>query len=204
MPQGRSGISVRTAPNMVLDAGEVWFDIGITELEGAGSDPWADAIAVSGAVRVGGTRGGNSFNPGRTLRQIPVDGSIGPMKGFARRQSSAPTLTCNALEITEETLEYALAGMTKETKGSFSKLEGGEITDAAYFGNVALATTLKGSEVPIVLVVFNPLVLEAPVWNLVDEDELVLSITFTGHTTVEAPNTEAFAIYHPGTVTPSP
>jgi len=200
MPQGRSGISATTAPNMVLDSGEVWFNIGVTELEGAGSDPWDDATSVSGAVRVGGTRGGSVFNPGRTLREIPVDGSLGPVKGYVRRERSAPTLTVNALEITEENVEVALAGADNVTKNAFQKITGGEIADDDYIDNVAIATTLKGSETPIVIVLHNVMVMNAPEWTLTDQNEMVLSIVFTGHTTVEAPNTEAFAIYHPGTV----
>jgi len=200
MPQGRSGISATTAPNMVLDSGEVWMNIGLTELEGAGSDPWADAIAVSGATKLGGTRGGSVFNPGRTLREIPVDGSIGPVKGFVRRSRSAPTLTVNALEITEENVEAAMAGADNAEAGSFAKITGGELADADYIDNVALATTLKGSDTPIVIVLKNVLVMEAPEWSLTDDNETVLSITFTAHTLATTPNTEAFAIYHPGTV----
>ena len=202
MPQGRSGISTATAPNMVLDAGEVWFNIDVTALEGAGSDPWDDAISASGATRVGGTRGGSVFNPGRTLREIPVDGSLGPVKGYVRRSRSAPTLTVNALEITEENVEVALAGANNAVAGSFQKITGGEIADADYIDNVAIATTLKGSDTPIVIVLHDVLVMEAPQWSLTDQDELVLSVTFTAHADVSAPNTEAFAIYHPGTVVP--
>lgn len=204
MPQGRSGLSDRTAPNMVLDAGEVWFNIDITELENASAtDPWANATAVSSAVRIGGTRGGNTFNPGRVLRQMPVDGAIGPIKGFNRRQTSAPVLTCNALEITEENVEVAMAGANNVVAGLFQKITGGEAEDSDYINNVAICTTLKGSGLPIVIVIFNALVMDAPQWNLTDEDEVVLSIAFTGHVTVDAPNTEAFAIYHPGTVVPA-
>lgn len=202
MPQGRSGISTATAPNMVLDAGEVWFNIDITALEGAGSDPWADAIAVSGAQKLGGTRGGNVFNPGRAIRQMPVDGAIGPVKGFNRRQTSAPVLTVNLLEITPENLERAIAGGNVETAGAFEKLTGGEIEDSDYIGNVALATTLKGSDTPIVIVIHNALVMEAPEFNTVDEDETVLTVAFTGHVTADAPNTEVWAIYHPGAAAP--
>ena len=62
MPQGRSGLSTRTALNTVLDAGEVWLNIDVTALEdGSASAPWGDATAASGAGRLGGTRGGNTF-----------------------------------------------------------------------------------------------------------------------------------------------
>lgn len=195
MPQGRSGLSTLTANNMILDAGEVWFNVGITELE---TTDWAAAIAVGGAVRVGGTRGGNSFSPGRTIREMPVDGSIGPVKGFNRRATSRPALTVNMLELTVANLERSLAAATKTTTaGGLTKLVGKEIADSDYLTNVALATTLKGQAQPFILVVHNALVLEAPEFSFADEDEMVLSVTFVGHVTAAAPNTEAFTIYHP-------
>jgi hypothetical protein len=113
-------------------------------------------------------------------------------------------LTVNALEITEENVEVAMAGANNTVAGLFQKITGGEVEPSDHITNVALATTLKGSDLPIVIVVFNALVMEAPQWNLADEDETVLSIAFTGHVTIDAPNTEAFAIYHPGTVIPTP
>ena len=195
MPQGRSGLSTLTADNMVLDAGEVWFNIGISELEATN---WADATAVGTAVRVGGTRGGNSFSPGRTIREMPVDGAIGPVKGFNRRATSRPALTVNMLELTVANLERSLAAATKTTTASnLTKLVGKEIADGDYITNVALATTLKGQVQPFILVVHNALVLEAPEFSFADEDEMVLSVTFVGHVTAAAPNTEAFTIYHP-------
>lgn len=204
MPQGRSGLSTQTVTNMVLDAGEVWLNIGIPELEdGSASDPWGDATGVSGAVRLGGTRGGNEFALNRVIRQMPVDGAIGPIKRFNRRQTSAPTLTCNMLEWTAANLHAAIAAANQATVGSFTKITGGEVEDSDYFTNVALATTLKGNpNLPIVVVLQNVLVLEAPSASFVDEDESVLAAIFAAHVLDSAPNTEAWAIYHPGQPTP--
>lgn len=204
MPQGRSGLSATTNQHMVLDAGEVWLNISIPDLEdGSASDPWGDATSVSGAVKLGGTRGGNEFNLNRVIRQMPVDGAIGPIKGFNRRQTSAPTLTCNMLEWTAVNLHMAIAAANKQTAGSFEKITGGEVEDSDYFSNIALATTYKGNpNLPIVVVLFNPLVLEAPSASFVDEDESVLTAVFAAHVTSSTPNTEAWAIYHPGLPTP--
>ena len=197
MPQGRSGLSTLTAGHTVLDAGEVWFNIGKTELETTG---WAAATSAVGAVRVGGTRGGNSFSPGRTIREMPVDGAIGPVRGFARRASSRPALTVNMLELTVENLEVAIAAATTSTTGgttNLTKLVGDEITDGKYITNVAIATTIKGETEPVVILIENALVLEAPEFSFADEDEMVLSVTFVGHTLSSDPNVEAFSVYHP-------
>ena len=192
MPQGRSGLSALTADNSVLDAGEVWFNIDLAILENTG---WDNAIA--GAVRVGGTRGGNTFSPGRVIREMPVDGSVGPVRGFARRAGSRPALTVNMLELTVENLGHAIAAATASvTDSDFTKLVGSAMTDGHYIPNVAIATTLKGEDEPIVIVIENALVLDAPEFSFADEDEMVLTVTFVGHTLSSDPNTEAFAVYH--------
>lgn len=200
MPQGNSGLSTLTAGNMVLDAGAVYLNLGITELEDASaSNPLLDAVSVSDCVKLGGTRGGNRFAPNRTIRQMPVDGGIGPIKGFNRRQTVAPTLTVNMVELTVDNLANAIAAATSATAGQFTKISGGPVTDLAYISNVALVTTLKGNaNLPIVFVIFNALALESPEFATADEDETVLPVTFAAHVTAAAPNTEPWAIYHPG------
>ncbi|MFA5569342.1 MAG: hypothetical protein WC972_11935 [Trueperaceae bacterium] len=200
MPQGQSGLSALTAPNMLLDAGAVYLNIGIPELEDASSStPLLDAVSVSGCVKLGGTRGGNSFNPGRVIRQMPVDGGIGPIKGFNRRQTSAPTLTVNMLELTPDNLANAIAAARAATVGQFTKITGGAVRDSDYIGNVALVTTIKGNtSLPFVVVIHNAMALESPEFTTADEDEVVLPVTFNGHVLVTAPNDEAWAIYHPG------
>jgi hypothetical protein len=194
MPQGRSGLSALTADNSVLDAGEVWFNINKAALEATG---WDDAIAA--AVRVGGTRGGNTFSPGRVIREMPVDGSVGPVRGFARRAGSRPALTVNMLELTVENLGHAIAAATTSATGGttdLTKIAGSAMTDGHYIPNVAIATTLKGEDEPVVILIENALVLDAPEFSFADEDEMVLTVTFVGHTLSSDPNVEAFAIYH--------
>jgi len=48
-----------------------------------------------------------------------------------------------------------------------------------------------------VILIENALVLEAPEFSFADEDEMVLSVTFVGHTLSSDPNVEAFSVYHP-------
>ena len=203
MPQGFSGITANTAKHFLLDAGVAFANIDITALEaGAATNAWQNAIAATTALPLGAFRGGSSFNPGRTLREIPVDGSIGPVKGHIRRQESRPSITLNLIEITVANLQRALAGHVSSTTGEFTKILGGPIGAAAYLENIAIATTFTGNtDQPIVLVVRNPIVMEAPEITLADEDETVISVTFTGTVDAATPNTEVWAIYHPG-VTP--
>lgn len=196
--QGLSGIRSTTAGNLVLDAGAAYFNIDITALEGASPDPWGDAIAT--AIPLGATRGGSTFNRGLTIRDIEMDGKLGRVKGLQRRQSVEPVLTVNFAEMTAGNLTKALAGATAEQKGRFIKIQGGEITDAAYINNIALATTIarEGQEgLPVVIIVENVLVVESFDLSTVDEDEMVGSASFVGHFTVDAPLEEPWAIYLP-------
>jgi hypothetical protein len=201
MAQGLSGITTNTSSHFLLDAGVAYANIDISALETAGTSAWANAIGATTAISLGATRGGSTFNPGRTLREIPVDGSIGPVKGHIRRQESRPVITLNFIEMTVAQLQRALAGHVSSTTGSFTRIQGGAITSSAYLTNVAIATTFTGNaDLPVVLVVRNPIVMEAPEVALTDEDETVISVTFTGTVDPATPNTEVFAIYHPGVV----
>lgn len=202
--QGASGLSTITAGNMVLDAGAVYLNIGINELENASAaNAVQDATSVSGCVKLGGTRGGNSFNLNRQIRQMPVDGAIGPIKGFNRRQSVAPELTVNMLELTPANMQNAIAAAAAATVGKFTKITGGPVTDTDYINNVALITTKKGQTTELmVYVIFNALALVSPEITTADEDEVVLPVTFTGHVLSSAPNTEPWAIYDPGLTSP--
>lgn len=199
MPQGLSGVTTNTNKHFLLDAGVAYANIDLTALEGSSSDPWGDAIAASSAISLGAFRGGATFSPGRTLRTMPVDGAIGNLKGFVRRQNSVPTVTVNLVEITVQNLQNALAGAVSSTVNAFEKIVGGPILDSNYFSNIALATTFTGAaNDPLVLVIKNALVVEPPDIALTDEDETVIAVTFAGHIDPANPNTEVWSIYHPG------
>jgi len=196
--QGFSGIRTDTKGNLVLDAGACYFNIDITALETPGPDPWGAAIAS--AIPLGATRGGSTFNRGLTIRDIEMDGKLGRVRGLERRQSVEPVLTVNFLEMTAGNLRRALAGATQEKKGSFIKITGGEITDAAYIDNIALATTIARegqSGLPVVIIVENVLVVESFDLSTADEDEMVASASFMGHFTVDKLDQEPWAIYLP-------
>jgi hypothetical protein len=203
MPQGLSGVTTATNQHFLLDAGVAYANIDLSALEASGaSDPFGDAIAASGVVPLGAFRGGATFSPGRTLRTMPVDGAIGNLKGFVRRQNSVPTVTVNLVEITVQNLQNALAGAVSAAAGAFTKISGAEMTDAAYFDNIALATTFTGNpNAPLILVIQNALVVEPPDISLTDEDETVIAVTFAGHIDPATPNTEVWSIYHPGVAT---
>jgi hypothetical protein len=200
MPRGRSAITQVTNRRLVLDNGVAYMNIDVAALESNVPDPWTAAISAPGAINLGAMRGGSSFDLKRTLRRIPINGKIGAIKRQIRRQESEPTITLNLLELTVNQLERILAGSTRTLTGGgkFSKFIGSVIDDAAYVQNVAIATTLTGSAgLPFVLVVLNPIVVEAPELRFTDNDEMVTAVSFLGTSLESAPLTESWAVYYP-------
>lgn len=199
MSQGRSGLNANTSDRMILDAGEAYFNIDISALEATDI-----ATALAAGTSLGATRGGSTFNPGRSLRDIPADGKLGLVKGLIRRQSVMPVLNVNFIEITPENLTKAIAGATSADTGAttddMQKISGGEINAAAYLTNVALLATYSGTTNPVMIVVLNPIVMETPEIATVDEDEVVVSAGFTGTFDPASPTTEPWNIYHPTTI----
>jgi hypothetical protein len=193
MPQGRSGISGDTPDRLVFDAGELYLDIDISDLESTGVDD-----AISGATSLGATRGGATFNPNRTLRNMEVDGALGPVKGMVRREEVAPTLSVTLLEMSEDNLLEAIAGATSTTEGEFQKIVGGEIETATYKDNIALLATYSGDSDPVIFVLENVLATEISDVSLEDQNEPVLEVTFAGHFDPDDIDTEPWSIYHPG------
>jgi hypothetical protein len=198
--QGLSGVHADTAKHLVFDAGALYFNIDVEALEDTlGEDPVTEALAE--AVRVGATRGGSTFNVGRTLREIEADGLLGPVKGLVRRQEVRPVLTVNMLEISKSNLVKAIAGATATTAGDYAKITGGPITEDAYIGNIALLTTYSGSAKPIIVVLFNVLVHESFDLSFADEDEPVATVPFVAHfdpADGEPDEDKVWRIYHPG------
>ena len=89
----KSGLSGDTAKRILVDAGAVYFNYGLP-----------------GERLLGATRGGNEFNPGRTIKDIEVDGVKGSTKGLRRVAEVRPQLTCNLIELSLDNLLKAIAG----------------------------------------------------------------------------------------------
>jgi hypothetical protein len=198
--QGLSGVGADTSKHLIFDAGVVYANIDITALEdGTSEDPVGDAI--ENAIKFGATRGGSTFNVGRTLRDVEVDGRLGRVKGLTRRQTVEPVLTVNMLEMTKANLAQAIAGATQTTTGKFTKITGGPITDDSYLENLALFASYTGSTKPVIVVIFNPMVHDSFDMSFTDDNELVGAVPFLAHfdpADGEPDEDKLWRIYHPG------
>ena len=97
MPQGRHGITAETPKRIFIDAGAVYFNYGLQDER-----------------LLGATRGGNVFDPQRSLREMEVDGALGRVMGMVRREEVLPIITANMLELTVDNLLKSIAGATQE------------------------------------------------------------------------------------------
>jgi len=122
------------------------------------------------------TRGGGSFAVEREFRVIEADGDYGPVKGRIRVISEIPKLTLNALE----KLETNMLNFYPALKSSDTTEVSGNLTVATTDYKVVAFTgaTLGGRNVYIQ--VDDAINLENIEWDLVDKEEVVPEITFTG------------------------
>jgi|GEM_PF-790602 len=89
-------VTQKTVENMLLDAGVVYVNYGLT------------------TERVlGATNGGNKFLVEREFREVEIDGLKGKTKGMKRLLSENASLEVNLKEMSSENIMLALPGSTK-------------------------------------------------------------------------------------------
>lgn len=96
----RSGVSADTPDRIVIDAGAVYINYGLTDER-----------------LLGATRGGNEFNLNRVVKNIEVDGPKGGVKGMKRVTEVNPQITANLIELSVENLIAAIAGGNQSDTG---------------------------------------------------------------------------------------
>lgn len=187
MVNSLSGLSTSTPDFLVFDAGVIYANIDISELENPAGG-WEAAIAA--AVLLGATRGGATFNANRELRDVDVNGTLGPVRGLKYRNMIRPTLTATFIEMKTENLRIAMNAVAAEV-GKFDKITGAEIGDASYLENVAIAAMQGIKEEPVVFVLRNVLVETSPDFSFEEHNEVSTEMEFVGHFPLSAPRDEA-------------
>ena len=135
-------------------------------------------FAINGTP-IGLTRGGGNFTVERETRQIEADGDRGPVKGRISLDKSTPKLTMNSLEVINENIDKMYAAV-KKTSDSKIKITGtGQIADSDYQAKVTwTGQTKEGKEV--IITIENAINLENIEWSLVDKDEVISTLVYTG------------------------
>ncbi len=95
MTVAKHGVTTDTVDRILIDAGAVYF--GFYDVDSPGT-------------LLGATKGGNSFELKRTIKDIRPDGAKGAVKGFRRLEEVTAIIKANMLELTAENLKRAIAG----------------------------------------------------------------------------------------------
>ncbi|MCI3922489.1 hypothetical protein MO973_19850 [Paenibacillus sp. TRM 82003] len=137
-------------------------------------------FAIDG-TSIGLTRGGGSFSIEREYKEIPADGDYGPVKGRIRKDRSVPKLVINALEVLPANIAKFYPAMNVATDG----VAGTDTVTATLdiketdYHTVTWTGKTKGGR-SVVITLQNAVNLEGLDWSLVDKDELVPTLTYTG------------------------
>lgn len=135
-----------------------------------------------GEIPIGLTRGGGKFVVEKEIRQIEADGDRGPVKGRIVQDKSTPKLTINALEVINENIPkmHAAVKATKNAETKKTIITGtGKISDTDYSEFVKFTGVTKAGK-ETVIKIKNAINLENIDWSLVDKDEVVSAVTYTG------------------------
>lgn len=194
----------KTTENVLVDSGALYYsesDVSINNLTESDFNP------------LGATQDGATFNIDTSWRNINIDGIKGNAKGSRVKDSVAPSIEANLLEFSVEHFQKAISGSYTEDWPSSTDATHDlvrrdcNIELADYINYVALVgylgadCSVGGSGEPVVFVVENALSDGGFSFDMADESEAVMSVTFSGHyDPAEAP-TEPWAILSPKSTT---
>lgn len=151
----------------------------------------------STGIDIGLTRGGGEFSLAREMRLIEADGDYGPVVGRARKTQVTPKLTVRALEVLNSNMPYFYPGTSYTTTSrTWSGSTGGiaTIRDADFLYAVKFTGETKDAR-SVVITVLNAINLEEEnVWELIDKEEVVPEIVFTGAYKSTARTTEPWSV----------
>jgi len=153
---------------------------------------------------LGATRGGSTFTVEQEIREMPVDGSKGRVKGDSRITKSIPKISANFVEISADLINYALPGSNKSdypaTMGKTHDLlvRSLDLAITDYLTNIALVGETTSSPTNFAEYIINNAIAEGNYEiGMADNDESILKLVFFGNFTTADLDTEPFSIYYP-------
>jgi len=178
------GITSNTVERFLLDEGAVYLDYG----EGT-------------EQLLGATRGGNRFEIEQDIREMPVAGAKGPVKGGRRVIRAVARIVANMVELTTDSLIQALPGADSSSITSYDSIERDrEIALTDYLVNVAILGTVSGSANPAIFLITLPIGAGNLTLGLTWGDEAVQELTFEASYDPAALDTEPWEIRWPDDV----
>ena len=124
------------------------------------------------------TKGGGQFTIEREYREIEADGDRGAVKGRIVLDKSVPKLTINALSLIPGEYKTYYPGLNVNTETNTTITGTNEVNDTDYTTVTWTGKTKEGKSV--IITIENAINLENIDWSLVDKEEVVQSLTYTG------------------------
>jgi len=176
-----TGLTADTRNRLLYDAGIVYANYGL-----------------GGQKILGATRGGNTCTIEQEIRQMPVDGQPGDVKGDRRRTRVTVKLAVNLIEMSTDSVTTALQGATITPNATHDVItRTAQITDGDYFDNITLILQKAGTAQRFGFKVKNALVTSNFSIGAADNDEPVNAVEFTGNFLVSNLVTEPWEIFNP-------
>lgn len=170
-----TGLTNKTKENIQLDAGALYKNFNVA----------SDTPATATAKLIGATEGGGQLSFVPEVRQIPVDGAKGPVKGFEVIDSWTATLTATLKELKPDNIKLALGAATVTSSTSpagYQKIVPDEnFEDSDYLTNVTWIGKLLGSDDPVMIVLKNALCLNGFNLQVADKTEGTVPVVLTAH-----------------------
>lgn len=175
-----TGLSKMTAKKIMLDAGAFFVDYDVKKT-------YAENVAAG--KRTGATQGGGSFQANPETRYISVDGLPENTKGMLEITGWKPTMNIKMLEQDAQNTKRVLGAATAEKvtlgENKYTKISPKDaFDDEDYLSNVAVATRMRGTDLPVIIVMHNAVSFGGLSWNFADKSETVTDATFNGHYTI--------------------
>ena len=177
-----SGITPDTYRRLLYDQGIVYANYGL-----------------GGQKILGATRGGNTCTIEDEIRQMPVDGAPGDVKGDKRRVKVSAKLTVNLIEMSTDGILANLPGAEADSSGGTHDVitRTAQISSGDYFENVTLVLQKAGTSALFGFKLKNALATSNFEIGANDEDEAVNTIEFTAHFDPTDLATEPWEIFNP-------
>ena len=172
-----TGLSKMTAKKIMLDAGAFFVNYDV-------SKTYAENVAAGN--RTGATQGGGSFAANPETRYISVDGMPENTKGMLEITGWKPTMNVKMLEQDARNTKLVL-GAAKDEKATIGESSYTKVSpkdgfdDEDYLKNVAVATRMRGTDLPVIIILHNAVSFGGLSWNFADKSETVTDATFNGH-----------------------
>lgn len=131
-----------------------------------------------GEVDVALTKGGGQFVVEREYREIEADGDKGAVKGRIVLDRSVPKLTVNALSLIPEDYKTYYPGLNITTEVNTKITGTNKVVDTDYTTVKWTGKTKEGKAV--IITIDNAINLENIDWSLVDKEEVIQALTYTG------------------------